>query len=83
MTVLSNADRATVHAEFQRQRENIQGLPITKAELRAAVDAVDDWVEANTAAFNAAIPVPARTAMSLKQKTLLLNYVIFKRAGLL
>lgn len=83
MAVLSDADRADVNAQFQREAVNILNLGITKAELRAAVNAADDWAEANASAFNTAIPQPARSAMSLKQKTLLLNYVIFKRAGLL
>jgi hypothetical protein len=83
VAVLSDADRADVNAQFQREAVNILNLGITKAELRAAVNAADDWAEANASAFNTAIPQPARSAMSLKQKTLLLNYVIFKRAGLL
>lgn len=83
MAVLSDSDRAQLHAEFMRVAANVQALGITKAELRAAVNAVDDWAEANTAAFNSAIPQPARGAMSTKQKALLLNYVTNKRAGIL
>jgi hypothetical protein len=83
MAALSDSDRAALHAEFMRERDNVLGLGITKAELRAAVNAVDDWAESNTAAFNSAIPQPARSAMTVKQKTLLLSYVILKRANLL
>lgn len=56
---------------------------LTKADLRAAVNAVDDWADANAVGFNTAIPQPARGAMTSKQKTLLLSYVILKRAGIL
>lgn len=83
MAALSDNDRAALHAEFMRARDNVLGLGITKAELRAAVNAADDWADANAAAFNTAIPQPARSGMTTKHKTLLLSYVILKRAGLL
>jgi hypothetical protein len=83
VAALSDTLRAELAAEFQREAQNVLGLGITKAELRAAVNGVDDWADANAAAFNSAIPQPARGAMTTKQKTLLLQYVILKRAGLL
>jgi hypothetical protein len=83
VAVLSEADRAALHAEFMRAAQNILALGITKAELRAALNAADDWADANASAFNIAIPQPARNAMTVKQKTLLLSYVILKRANLL
>jgi hypothetical protein len=77
---LTTGERAEVNAELQR-RFSVDTLPcgITKADLRAAVDAVDDWVEANQTAFNLAIPQPARGALSATQKALLLDYVVRKR----
>lgn len=56
---------------------------VTKAELRAAVDATDDWIEANQASFNTALPQPFRGAASTPQKTFLFCYVAMRRAGLL
>jgi hypothetical protein len=56
---------------------------VTKAELLAAVDASDVWAEANAAAYNAAVPQPARSAMAGPQKSVLLAFVILKRAGIL
>ena len=53
--------------------------PLAKADLRAAVDAVDDFLDANAATINAAIPQPARGALTTKQKALLLMYVVAKR----
>jgi hypothetical protein len=77
MAVLSDSDRINVWAEFMR---NGQGdLGITKADLRAAVDAIDAWLEANSAAFNSTIPQPARGAMSTRQKAALLKAVVTKR----
>jgi hypothetical protein len=54
-------------------------LDLTKTALRAAVDAVDQWVDDNAAAFNAAIPLPARTVLTPKQKAQLLFYVVRRR----
>lgn len=77
MAVLSDPDRINVWAEFMR---NGQGdLGITKADLRAAVDAIDTWMETNTTSFNTAIPQPARSAMSTHQKAALLKAVVTKR----
>lgn len=56
---------------------------ITKPDLKAAVDATDDWLEANSTSFNSALPQPFRGAASLPQKTFLLCYVAMRRAGLL
>lgn len=77
---LTTGERAEVNAELQR-RFSVDTLPcsIAKADLRAAVDAIDDWVDANSASFNAAIPQPARGALSSTQKALLLDYVVRRR----
>lgn len=81
MAVLSNADRLAIWAEFMRLAENISNGAgaLTKAQLRAAVDAVDDWVDTNAAAFNTAIPLPARTSLTARQKASLLVYVTRRR----
>ncbi len=81
MAVLSDSDRAIVSATYQAQcsaeRQTFAG--VTKADIRAAVNAVDDWVVANAAAFNSAIPLPARTALTTAQKAYLLQFVTSKR----
>jgi hypothetical protein len=81
MALLSNADRIAIWAEFMRLQENINGSggAISKADLRAAIDAVDQWCEDNTSSFNTAIPLPARTSLSARQKSALLRYVTFRR----
>lgn len=80
MPVLSSDDRAEVSIRYQRRAcERRAALPLTKAELRAAVDAVDDWWEANQSAYNQAIPQPARSALGAKAKAELLFQVIIRR----
>lgn len=80
MAVLSDTERAALHAEFMRTLENISGTgAMTKPDLRAAVNAIDQWCEDNTASFNSAIPQPARSLLSARQKSALLRYVTFRR----
>lgn len=76
MAVLADNDRAGVWAEAMRQGE---ALALTKAQLRAAVDAIDVWADTNASSFNTAIPQPARTALTARQKALLLMMVIRRR----
>jgi hypothetical protein len=52
---------------------------ITKADLRAAVDAADQWVSDNAASYNNAIPQPARGVLTSSQKARLIAVVITKR----
>lgn len=81
MAVLNEADRAGVHADLMRDLSRAREVlgALTKAELRAAVDAADDWAQANAAAFNTALPLPARTVLTAAQKARLLAAVILKR----
>ena len=63
-------------SDMSTERESCS---ITKAELRAAVDALDVWFNANAAIINAAIPQPARGALNNRQKARLLSLVIRRR----
>lgn len=81
MPVMNAADRLAVGALFQedasKARETL-GAQV-KADIQAAVGAVDDWVVANAIAFNAAIPLPARNVLTAAQKARLLVYVVKRR----
>lgn len=79
MAVLNNADRRDVWAEFMRTPEAGETFGISKTELRAAVDAIDQWVDDNAASFNTAIPQPARGSLMARQKARLLSFVIARR----
>jgi hypothetical protein len=78
MTVLDSTNRARVAA--QAMREYVTGA-LLKADLVAAVAATDDWIEANTAAFVAALPAAYRNSSNATQKILLFAYVLWRRAG--
>lgn len=79
MALLDAANRARVAAQWMR--ELTSSLGCTKQGVRAAVDAVDQWVEDNTAAYNSALPTEFRTSATAAQKALLLCYVAMRRVG--
>lgn len=80
MAVLSDNDRADVWAAIMRDfsiaRESVG---VSKTDLRAAVNAIDVWVNDNSSSFNTAIPQPARTALTASQKARLLMIVVKRR----
>jgi len=81
MPPLTTADRETVSANFQEnlsiKREGVSTL--TKADILAAVNGLDDWITANQAAVNQAIPLPARNALTASQKNDLFTRISGKR----
>lgn len=77
MAALSTDDRRELWAELMAAlSRDGDSVSITKAELRAAVDAVDDFLDDNAATINAAIPQPARSGLTVSQKARLLNFVV-------
>jgi hypothetical protein len=67
VAALSDADRALLAAEMQRNADCPGG--VSKAQLRAVVNAIDDWWDATGSVDgNAAIPQPQRGVMTTKQK---------------
>jgi len=78
MAVLSNADRAEVTAEFMRENSEAIGAMV-KADLRGAVNGLDDFANTNAATINLSIPLPARTVLTAAQKARLFSLVIRKR----
>lgn len=77
MALLNEANRVGVWETVMR--DNKEAISVVKLDLRAAVDAADQWAEDNQASFNSALPLPARTELTAKQKALLLMEVIKRR----
>lgn len=83
MAPLDETNRQRVWAQAMRDLPRDIGMPpVTKQELRAAMDAMDDWVDGAQAAFNQALPQPFRSAATVQQKSALFMYVVARRAGL-
>ena len=81
MVALDATSRLRTAAQWMRTQTEPCGF--TKADLRAAVDATDTWIDDNAAAFNTALPAAFRTTASPTQKTLLFVYVALRRADML
>jgi hypothetical protein len=80
MAVLSDADRMALWAKLMSDASAGRvPLALSKVDLRAAIDAADTWADANALAFNLALPLVVRGALTAKQKAQLLSYVILKR----
>lgn len=80
MAVLSDADRAATWAAMMRDLSvAAESCGITKAQLRAALDAADSWADSNAAAFNTALPAAARNGLTSTQKARLLLAVVRRR----
>lgn len=81
MAVMSAAERAACSAELIREISSANQNPgaVTKADVRAAVDALDTWLNDNAATINLAIPQPVRAQFSTQQKARLLLAVIRRR----
>jgi len=59
MAVLSDSERALATAEFIRDNKTTFAA-VTKGDIRAALNALDDFLDTNAATINNAIPQPAR-----------------------
>jgi len=82
MAVLSDAERRKIWAALMRRWSAARdGCGFAKADLRAAVDALDDWLDGNAVQINATLPQPFKGAATPEQKALLLSYVALVRYG--
>ena len=80
MAVLSTADRTDLWAGLMRDLSaDALSVGLLKADLRAVVDAADDWANTNAASYNSALPLPGRTALSAADKARVLMLVIARR----
>lgn len=82
MAVLSDNSRVAVWADTMRQLSDArEPCSISKTDLRAAVDAIDDWIVANATAFNNTLPTNAKNGLTAAQKSRLFMLVLIRRYG--
>ena len=81
MAVLTDEQRAEEWAAFMADISSAQEAfgALTKADIRAAVNALDDFMVASAVAVNNAIPQPARSELTTPQKARLLMRVVARR----
>lgn len=77
MTILPPADRAAISADFQQKiSDEREAIAVNKTNLALAITAIAQWVDDNQTSFNSAIPQPARSALTQRQKIRLLKLVL-------
>jgi len=54
-------------------------IPVNKAQLAAAVNATDDWLDENSASLNSSLPEAFRTTATVEQKAFVLACVALAR----
>ena len=85
MAVLSETDRTRVHRGLMRYLSpRVTDFPCSgfeKGDLATAIDATDNWIEANQASYVAALPEPFKTASGAALKTLLFCAVAAMRVS--
>lgn len=78
MAVLSDANRALLSAEIQRGPD-CPGM-LTKNQIRAVYNALDDWWDTTgSVAANAAIPQPQRGLLTAKIKAAIFMHLLSKK----
>ena len=82
---LTDAQRLKVSARFQDQLSALppgkkETVSVSKHRILDTIGAMDDWVDANAASFNAAIPERVRTTFTPQQKARLLYWVVRARS---
>ena len=84
MAVLTTPDRQRLWRGLMRTwSATLSALTgCTKADLQAAVNAADDWIDANAASYNTALPAAFRTNATVAQKAFLLACVTLARGNI-
>lgn len=80
MAVLTDAERFGIRKQFAGGLSATRTLfALSKPDIQAAVNAIDNWVDANAVSFNTAIPQPDRGTLTSKQKVQILFYIVARR----
>lgn len=82
MALLDETNRQRIWRGVMRYWSRLlEGTDFSKSELRAAVDATDQWIEDNQTSFNNSLPAAFRTSATQAQKTLLFCAVAAMRVS--
>lgn len=80
MATLSEGARQEIWRKLMKQwSKDRTPTSLLAVEVKAAVDAVDQWIDDNAVSYNNALPAAARAAMSAGEKARLLSMVALAR----
>lgn len=77
MAILNSDDRFSIWADFMSRINGPTNL--AKDEMRAAVDAVDSWLDAADETIINALPEPAKSGLTTAQRRQLFMLVLTQR----
>lgn len=80
MAVMTAPQRRECWAEMMEEWSRArQGIPVEKADLLSAVDAIDQWISDQSTSFNNALPLNVRSSLSTPAKVELFIFVLRRR----
>lgn len=80
MATLSEGARREIWRKLMKQwSKDRTPTSLLAVEVKAAVDAVDQWIDDNAVSYNNALPAAAKAAMSAGEKARLLSMVALAR----
>lgn len=79
MPALTDAQRRLIVEELDSKNRGAGIDSLTEQELLDFVAAIDDWILANQADFNAALPQPARGVLNAQDKAWAFSLVLRRR----
>lgn len=80
MATLSEGARQEIWRKLMKQwSKDHTPTSLLAVEVKAAVDAVDQWIDDNAVSYNNALPAAAKAAMSAGEKARLLSMVALAR----
>jgi len=80
MAVLPDVDRISIRQQIAQLLSNSrEEISVSKPDLKAAVNSIDQYLEDNAVAINNALPAAAKSNLTKQQKAMLMAYVTLKR----
>jgi hypothetical protein len=80
MVKLPDLDRQAAWGELMSKwSSEHKACPLSKVQLRDFLNAVDDWIDANAASYNQALPLAARNNLTPSQKAEGLLFMVERR----
>ena len=85
MAALTRQERKNIASPWVRKvyQEAQKAADLTFSDLEPAIQATEDWIQANQGNFLAVLPQQFKSKTNGVEKTLLFVYVVMKRAGLI
>lgn len=77
MAELTENQRIAIWKKLMRDFK--ESTSLEKTELRAALNATDNWIDTNQTAYKTFLPEPAKSALTTIQLVQLFTYVSMKR----